>query len=197
LRVITSGYAIGWRWLADHPAAALRLAGRKLELFWRGAAMGFSGYGAPIGIAGTRRPVDLAAAEGGALAVLWRLLVLAASGCGAAAAWRRVELVPWLLFLASKLAVTLAFFGYVRQGAAVAPVVWLLVALAVDRFWPGRAAGDPLWRRRGAMALVVLALGVEAWRSTHPPTLLLDGAPLRATDPFPPGDFAPHVVSVR
>ena len=65
LNLFNEGYAIGWGWIARHPADFVRLAFRKLAIFWEGAAAGFTGYNLPMGLSGNRRAVDLVTAEGG------------------------------------------------------------------------------------------------------------------------------------
>jgi hypothetical protein len=140
-----------------------------------------TGYGLPAGIAGVRRAVDLVVPDG-ALAVIWRLAVLAAVLLGLRAGRGRSALVPWLLFAASKVVVTALFFGYARQGATVIPVVALLTGLAAERWLFHR-----LGRRRRALGLglLVLAVGLEAGRWSSPPALSIDGRPVGSRDPFP------------
>ena len=49
---------------------------------------------------------------------------------------RRVEAVaPWVLFLASRVAVTVAFYGYARQGATVIPAVAVLYQAIMSVAW--------------------------------------------------------------
>ena len=120
LRLYNEGYRIGLRWIASDPRAFAVLVARKLAIFWRGAALGFTGYDLPLGLGGLRRAVDLVVPQGRA-AVACALLMLVAAAAGLAAAWRRPALHPWLLFLLSQLLVTAAFFGYDRKRPA-----WLL-----------------------------------------------------------------------
>ena len=187
LRLFNEGYSLGGDWIARNPASCLRLAWRKLKLFWSGAALGFTGYDLPLGASGTRRAVDLAAPDESAIAVVWRLGVLAACLAGAVAGWRRLALWPWLLFLLSKLLTTVLFFGYARQGAVVVPVVALLVALAAERWALPRL---PRARERGARVAVVaavalLAIAIEGARCWQSPRLRIDGREVGAHDPFP------------
>ena len=134
LALVLDGYAVGGRWIAGHPAQFARLAARKLALFWSGAASGLTGWNLPAGPATVRRFVDMSAPRPGPRATLWQLAVLALAAAGAWRARRSAALAPWLLYLASKAIVTVAFFGYVRQGALGIPVVALLAVLA---FVPG------------------------------------------------------------
>ena len=161
LRLYNDGYAIGLRWMRENPGAFARLAARKLAFFWDGAAMGFTGYNLPLGLSGVRRAVDFVVPEPTPLAVAWRLLVLAAALAGLFAGWRRPALHPWLLFLLTKLVVTVAFFGYARQGALAAPVVLLLAALAAER-WLLRG---PLAERPARRTSRVPCCSRRRWRS--------------------------------
>lgn len=72
---------------------------------------------------------------------VWALALTAVSLIGLVAGWKRVVIVPWLLFLLSKAVITAAFFGYGRQGATVVPVVALLLGLAVDRLTRAKSLG--------------------------------------------------------
>jgi hypothetical protein len=182
LALVREGYAIGGRWIAEHPLAWLRLVGRKLALFWSGAALGFGGADLPLGAVGIRRAVDLVVPAPGGLTTFWRLGVLGLAAIGVARGRRTPALAPWLLFLASKLVVVVAFFGYARLGAVVAPVVALLVVLAVA----GPEARAATRRHHLVAALAgLLLVGVETARFLDPPALRLDGRAVGASDPFP------------
>jgi hypothetical protein len=129
LALVLDGYRVGARWIRDHPGQFLRDSARKLASFWEGAASGLGPTGFPAGLAAPRR-VDVAAHRPGPVALVWQLGILALVLAGAWRAGRRPELGPWWIYLASKLAATVLFFGYARQGALAAPVVALLAALA-------------------------------------------------------------------
>ncbi len=195
LRLVNEGYGVGSKELTAHPARAWSLLGAKLQRFWRGAALGWTGYGLPIGLGGRREPVDLVVPTGG-WAALWRGMVLVVAGIGVVRAGRRAAAVPWLLFLGSKVLAALAFYGYARQGASVIPVIALLLALAFEPWLP---SGDDA-RRWLAIASVgaALLMVVEAGRWFRPPELLVDGRVLtqRATPPSR-DDYGAHGVSVR
>ena len=199
LQLYNDGYAIGLRWMTEHPGASAVLAARKLAIFWGGAALGFTGYGLPLGLSGLRRAVDLVVPEPSAAALAWRLLVLAGALAGLAAGWRRPALHPWLLFLLTRLVVTVAFFGYARQGAMAAPVVLLLIALAVERWLPrGLVAG--VARRPHVLGSVLLAAAVAAEyaRWSARPQVLIDGEVVTsAADPVPLDVHRDHHVEVR
>jgi hypothetical protein len=198
--VVLDGYAIGWRWIREHPADYLRLAWHKLRIFWAGAALGFTGTNLPLGLAGLRRSADLVVPHGAA-ASAWQLAMLAAGGAGIAAGWRRSALIPWLLLLASKVAVTLAFFGYARQGALLIPVVCLLVALAAERFIPPLRAADSAGGRlklvRGLAGAALLMLGLETIRFISPPSIWIDGQPAGPRDPIPIDQHRDRIVELR
>jgi hypothetical protein len=104
---------------------------------------------------------------------------------GIVLAGRRAALVPWLLLLATRLAVTLLFFGYARQGAMAIPIVAILLALAVERV---------LHVRPSRLAFAVLAVGVtlEAARFVSKPQARLDGARIGRSDPHPPDEHDAH-----
>jgi hypothetical protein len=199
LRLFNEGYRIGLRWIAGHPGAFAALAARKLAIFWEGAALGFTGYDLPLGLSGVRRSVDLVVPEGGAGVLLWRLGMLAAAVAGIAAGWRRPGLHPWLAFLASKLIVTVAFFGYARQGALASPVVLLLVALAAERWLlRGPLSGASRRPHVPALAILVAATAFEHGRWSDRPQVLIDGQVVTsAADPVPLDAHRQHRVEVR
>lgn len=178
LRLFNEGYSVGWQWIAGHPGDFARLAARKLAIFWSGAAHGLTGYGLPAGLSGPRRAVDMLVPDPGPLALAWRVLLLLAALAGVAAAWRAPELWPWLLFLAAKIAVTVLFFGYARQGAIVIPVLALLVAIAARR-WLDRV---PI---RAFAAIVLVMIAADAVRVATRPALSIDHRPATTSDPDP------------
>jgi hypothetical protein len=203
--LVADGYRHGWRSIRADPAAALRRAGESLRIFWSGAALGWSGRNLPLGLDGVRAPVDLATPQPRPAVTLWRFALLALCAFGLAAAPNtaggtardRAALAPWLLFLASKLLVTVLFFGYARQGAACIPVLALLIALAIERGLVTPAASRrPQAPRLAAFLAVALGLGIELQRFLAPPVLRLDGAAITNTDPLPADDHAAHRLAV-
>lgn len=188
------GYRLGWDWIVANPGAAVALAGRKLQFFWQGAASGVGGYAVPLGLSGTRRRVDLTTAEG-----IWpttfRLLVLLVGVLGVWCAGRRPEVWPWLWFLLTKVAVTLAFFGYARHGALCVPVLAILAALIWQQFRPGGIAGRR-WSVLG-WSLVALVAVMEVVRWVAAPVVLVDDRPVGPGDPFPPMQFEVRAVRYR
>ena len=196
VQLVNQGYSIGARWIRDHPSDFARLAVRKLAIFWRGAASGFTGSNVPMGLSGTRRAVDLVTAEGG-IATAWSLAVLAVALAGLLAGGGETAAVPWLLFLASKVVVTVLFFGYARQGTTVIPVVALLAGLAAERWVFPRASS--LTDRavvRGAVAVLLLAVAVEAARFISKPDVRVDGLAIGAGAPSPADDHRSRRIEV-
>ena len=183
LFLVNEGYSVGLRWIRDHPPEFARLAGRKLAIFWEGAASGLGGYNFPMGLSGTRRAVDLVTADGG-VATAWRLASLAVALAGLFAGRGRAAAVPWVLFLASKVVVTVLFFGYARHGATVVPVLALLAGLAAER-WSSRRVPLVPDRTvvRGTAAVLLLATGVEAVRFLSKPDVRVDGVAVGAAAP--------------
>lgn len=193
LRLVNEGYRVGLASLAADPARAGRLAARKLAVFWSGAASGVTGYGFPAGASGLRRAVDMVAADGVA-AALTGMALLAACAWGAFLGRRDPGLLPWLLFLATKAAVTVAFFGYARQGAAVVPVIALLLAIAFER---ATRALPPARLRTLLVAAAGVCVLVEGVRFLSPPTLSVDGRTVTRGDPFPMAEQENRRVDVR
>lgn len=182
LRLFNEGYALGWQWIADHPRHFARLAARKASHFLAGATHSVTGYAVPAGLSGTRRAVDLLAPEP---PLLWQIAILALSLIGIALHWRTAALWPWLLFLASKIAVAILFFGYARQGALVIPVLAVLIGLAASRWNEQRTMTI-------AAVILVSALAIEIVRFASRPSILLDGG---FVDPFEV--HRDHIVDVR
>jgi hypothetical protein len=193
LRLVNEGYRVGLGWMASDPRAALELLGHKLAISWRGAALGFGGWNLPLGAGGLRRPVDLATPEG-AWPAVWRWLVLLAAAWGALRAWRRPAARLWLGFLASKLVVVLAFYGYARQGATAFPAIAFCLACGVEP-WLARLGERALWR--GALAAAAILLALEGARWAARPEIVIDGRTAGAHDALPPGDHDAHSISWR
>lgn len=215
LRIVNHGYALGRQWITANPSAAARLFAAKLNRFWNGAALGFGGYNLPLGLSGVRQPVDLVVPKDATVPMLWRGALLVAAGIGLWSGLRRrrdvpepagsapgwVELAPWLCFGASKLVVTLLFFGYARQGATAMPVLALLVALAVTagvrRAHPSRSEEAT---RRWRLAVLTVALGLlafEGQRYAAPPTLWIDGVAAGTQDPWPVEHHVPRQIILK
>lgn len=193
LALVNDGYALGLTWIATHPVDFTRLAARKLARYWAGAAQGFGGFNVPLGASGLRPAVDVVVPEPGLATFAWQALVAVLALAGARVAWRRPSLQPLLLWVAGSLVVTLAFFGYARQGALVAPVVALLGVLAFEA--PLARLGARAVRLALGLALALLAL--EGARALHPPVVRLDGRTIAAGDPLPADHHQPVRYEAR
>jgi hypothetical protein len=193
LRLVNDGYRVGLGAIAADPARFVRLAARKLAIFWSGAASGVTGYGVPVGATGLRRAVDMVA-PGGTAAALFAVALLAVAAWGGWLARGQAAVAPWLLFLGTKVAVTIAFFGYARQGAAVIPVVALLLAIALERAtraWPAARTRNVL------LAAAGICLALETVRFVAPPALSVDGRPVERGDPFPMAEQETRRIEAR
>ena len=203
LAIVNQGYRMGIDWIRQHPADYLSLAFRKATYFWEGATLGLGGYNFPLGLSGTRRAVDLVVPEGGLRVYLWRCLVLALAGAGLWVGRRHPGLIPWLLLLATKMLMAVAFFGYAREGATVIPVIAVLAALAAKRClgasWsPVRAAvqSPERWLLAGLLAGLIL-IGIEGFRWSVGPVVTLDGREVGKMDPFPESDYQDRRLQVK
>lgn len=141
LALLNDGYRITLESMARAPSRHLQLVLRKLHRFVQGAALGFTGYGFPLGAASEAHAVDLALPAPGVRSWLWLGLVVVACAAGFAAARGNPFLTPWLVFAGCKVTMAMAFFGYARQGAQIIPVVALLMALGLRRAFPALDAG--------------------------------------------------------
>jgi hypothetical protein len=185
LRLFNEGYRVGWAWIAAEPGRFIRLSLKKLRSFWSGATLGLTGYNLPAGFSGTRRAVDMLVPDPGLLERTWAAVLGVACLAGLVLGRDQPTLVPWLLFLLSRLVPAVLFYGYARHGALAIPVVALLMGLGLKRLTAGRA--EPR-RVLAALTLVVLAAtSLEAARYARPPRLTIDGQAITAgADPVPP-----------
>jgi hypothetical protein len=130
---------------------------------------------------------------------LWRWAGLALVLFGLWVGRREQALVPWLLFLATKVITTLGFFGYAREGAVVIPVFALLLALLAARGLPAREKASPntgRWLQLTAVIAVVL-IAVEAYRWHSEPVVTLDGRDVSAGDPFPGLEYEERQLLIK
>jgi len=135
------GGSEGLGWIAGHPGAFARLAGRKLDITSRALDLGWTAWNLPLGRTGVRRPVDVFAP--GATGLRWAQLVLSLAG-----AWillRRRGRGQALLLAAPIVSAVLAavlFFGYVRLGVLALPFLFAFEGVALSRLsdrFPDRA----------------------------------------------------------
>jgi hypothetical protein len=133
--------------------------------------------------------VDLVSPDPDPLAAAWQIAVLGGCVAGLVSAVRQAAIVPWLVFLATKVVVTVLFFGYARTGATVIPIVALLLGLAGGRWLPSRAP-------RLVAATLLAGVALEAARFVAKPAVSIDGRAVVAADPFPPNDPVEHRIDV-
>lgn len=178
LRLYQEGFSVGLRFWAEHPLGACRLALRKLDRFAAGLAAGFSPWNWPLGLDGVRWPVDQFAAES-RWRVPWTLLLLGLVAIGVSKAYGEPAGRFLLLLLAYKLAVTIAFFGYARQGASVTPFFLTLVSAGIGAVLNrlGRRSTDPGRRAQvlGAGLAGVLLIVCGAWAVGRPTFSVVGG----------------------
>lgn len=181
---LAQGTRFGLAEIAADPVGWLGRCAVKLQHAWQGAATGLGSLGAPMGLSGVRRQVDLVVADTRA-ATAWRLLLLAAAAFGVSTARASFAMRCWLAFAVAKLATVLLFFGYARQGALLVPLVGLGAGLAWDRvasLVPQRLHRSLAW---SLCALFVLG---EIARLVTAVTPTVDGTPFDPTAPTAP-DF--------
>lgn len=172
LRLYNDGYAVGLGYIRADPGAWLGLVGKKLLRFEAGVTGGLGIANAPIGRTLTRWPVDLAARPAtpstwstrplkdsiAADALWWRIPILALILIGAIRLASDRRAWPWLLIIASKVIVTIAFYGYARQSASITPAFAVLIAAALVWLVSWSKAFRPI----GLAMLAVCLLGVIA-----------------------------------
>lgn len=182
--LINHGYRAGLATIAADPWGWVQLAAAKVARFWAGVAHGFGGVALPLGPGGVRWAVDIVVPDG-VLALLWRALVLVALGLWLRPALAHPQVMPFALWLAAQLAVTLAFFGYARMGAMAVPAVAVLLGVGgAHRLARCSDRARRRWRRV-ALAAIALVVAGDAVRWCWSPTWELDGQPVTSTDPWP------------
>ncbi len=162
-----NGYSRGLEFMREEPREFLSLAGRKLAMMARFLRLGWSEWNLPGGLRGTRYPVDMFSPDS-AWAVPMHLLLLLPGiwlilrrGGGRGRIFLLQAALPVLLILGT----TVAFFGYVRQGALLLP--WIHGIQGATLAWAAQKMGAFLpasWRKTPAL------FGA---RSTGPPAAVL------------------------
>jgi hypothetical protein len=165
--LLLHGYRAGWRWIADHPAEALWLTGRKLSRWLDGLKLGWGSRALPGGDTGRRPAVDLFIPAGGDW-LKWMLVAALALGCTLAARGREAALRIALAIVMHRLLVTAVFFGYVRGMMIVLPAVFALILLAARRAAAGRP-GLARAPRQLAVAIALLLAADASVRLMSPP----------------------------
>lgn len=179
LRLYQEGYWIGWDYLRSHPKAAAALLWKKLTIFVAGLTSGFGPTNAPLGGAGTRRPVDQLVVTWESLAsrpwavLAWRLLIVTCVLAGLYECVKRRTGGLLALVLAYKLAIALAFYGYAREAVSILPVAYVFAALGLQKSVARRMQlwniTSPRWGKLlapAAMIVLVLAslsAGSRGW----------------------------------
>lgn len=164
LKLFNHGYEVGLAYIRSEVGGWLTDVARKLSHFTDGGTTGFTSRNLPLGWTGERRPVDVFTASAGTSAargaglIGWKILIVASIVSGAVICVVQRRGGIWLLIIAYKLIVTIAFYGYARQAISIAPAFFILTAVAID-FFAQRLLG---WREMrktlliNAMALAVL-----------------------------------------
>jgi hypothetical protein len=127
--------------------------------------------------------------------ILWRLALGVLLVLGALSLVRTgPRATPWLLVVAAKLIVVLAYFGFARQAASIFPAIYLMLALGVervlcllDRLRP-KPSTPRVRKATWAVALVIL-LAFEIGAATDARAFIAVG-PQR-----PMADFGPKAFS--
>jgi hypothetical protein len=183
LYLYNHGYRAGWDSIRANPKQWGTLVLRKLSIFGEGSAQGLTARNFPLGLEGTRRAVDQLTARSAATP-FWQdaLAILFLIGLMTAAS-RRIG-AAWMLILASKLLITIAFYGYVRQAVSILPAFALFAALGLDTLLTlATPRGRQLPRWTPALWSISLAALVFADVTTSPPTLI--PTPPQSTHPAP------------
>ncbi|HKQ47794.1 MAG TPA: glycosyltransferase family 39 protein [Phycisphaerae bacterium] len=162
LRLYQEGYAVGMRYLLDHPRDAVELFYKKLLFFAEGASQGFTVWNFPLGVEGIRRPVDQLTAPI-TNHKIWATFILTFVAAGIALALRRRITSFWLTIIAYKLIIAIAFFGYARQAVSILPVFYVFAAVALDAVLLSPLAKRwPILVDRWRLILVLTSAGVFA-----------------------------------
>ncbi len=133
LRLYNEGYSVGLGFIREDPSAWLTLVGQKLLRFEGGITGGLGTTNMPLGRTLVRQPVDIATSPIGSKR-WWSIPILSLVAVGALRLIVERKGTPWLIVIAAKLIVTIAFYGYARQSASILPAFAVLIAYAIS--WP-------------------------------------------------------------
>ena len=158
-RVFVDGWRVGWGYIKDDPRTWLRNVGRKFQRFADGVTCGFGAANLPLDRSGVREPVDMFVSDS-SLVRWWQPIILILIATGVVLAFvRRIPVSLWLLIILYKLLITVAFYGYARQGASIAPAFYVFIAIALDTMLvPFGRRAPKLMRRQSATAIVFCLL---------------------------------------
>lgn len=154
-RLVTQGYAVGLGWIQKAPGEWAMLLGRKFAIFLDGVAPGVTGFNLPLGRDGVRRSVDVTTPHHGAIWWGWVAMACALFIGGTVAAARRRIGGAWMCVIASKVLVTIAFYGYARQAMSVQPAFLFFMALSIEWGW---TAARSRWPGRGLERFVAATI---------------------------------------
>ena len=171
LHLVNHGYAVGWKSITRDPARWLRLAKEKIARFTDGTTLGLFTTDWPHGRRHVRQAIDLAVPERGD-APAWNATMIALVVAGAVIALRTPGGGALLVVLAYRLLVVIAFYGYARHAASIAPILFAFSGLSMQRLveqvmrQPRLRSHANLARVAGAVAAaaLVIAAFVTAWR---------------------------------
>ena len=166
----------------EHPSEWFMLVGAKLARFESGLALGFGATNFPHGLGLRRAVVDIAAPAQRSLP--WILPLLGLGAFGLLVALRRGIGAEWGLWLAFKLLVTVAFYGYARQGATAQPALFFGLAVALDALLE-RVGPAQRWLVRALLAVAVLAALADLAPWSRPRDLFATPAPGVRFGPVP------------
>lgn len=169
LQLLNDGHEVAWSYVASDFGSWLTLVVKKLRRFVDGAAIGFTAGNLPLGREGVRHPVDLMTANDGIAGTLWTLAMLGLLAAGVAASLARRRGGIWLAIIASKLIVTILFYGYARQAASIGPAFFVLIALACDFALPR----DHRWPVRVGIGAVIAAVVIDIGVAALAPRLIV------------------------
>ncbi len=159
LRMVRDGYAIGWRYLLEHPAHELALLPVKLSVFINGFANGVLPSNLPFGLTGTVESAADSFVSGSNLA-LWAGMPLAF--IGVFTLWRRREAgyERWIIVLplAATFATIMIFYGLSRMVFPALPFYYLLMAAGIECLWRASGIRPPAWTEAAFFGLVVLLI---------------------------------------
>lgn len=169
-RLWLHGFSVTWERIAAEPAAWFALVVRKFQRFGDGLFTGFGTSNAPLDMELSRAPIDLAVSRVRSWAWQGALGLLALGGI--ALAWRRRIAGDWLMWLAFKLLLAAAFYGYARQGVTAQLALYVFVALSLDALIALIPAHQLPWLVRPLWIFGLLASG----------NVVLDGLDRRSFD---------------
>lgn len=165
-RLVADGYAVGLASIRADPAAWRTKAAEKLRRFGDGATLGLFASNWPHASSLVRHPIDIATPARGD-APIWSGALLAALAFGAVAACLRAGGPALVIVVVYRVIVVVAFYGYARHAASIAPVLFAIAAIGLDaviaRAARLRLPGAIVAPARFAMLLAAVALVAAAF----------------------------------